>query len=120
MNRDNPSNQQEAQRKLERPGAITGLELGELARHLDFSTVPDLWPELARRIASARELEVSLRGVTRANSAGLALLLEGIELANRKSCRLRYRDIPADLLALARMSNVEALLLGEQPPTGTE
>ncbi len=83
-----------------------------LSGRLDFETVPRLWPELAQRIRAADELEVSLAGVKEADSAALALLIEGLALARRTGCRLRYRDIPGPLLALARLSHVEALLTG--------
>ena len=77
---------------------------------LDFSTVPDVWPSLARKIGQSRRLSVSLAGVEKANSAALALLLEGLELARKSGCELEYRDIPRELLELARVSNVEAIL----------
>ncbi len=96
------------------------LELGRFGGRLDFDTVPGLWPELAARIASSRALEVSLEGVTHANSAALALLLEGLELAAREGCRLRYLDLPEALLELARVSNVEPFLLGEEAPLPAE
>ncbi len=84
--------------------------LGELSDTLDFVTVPQLWPVLAQRIRSSRELRVSLAGVKQANSAALALLLEGLELASRSGCRLRYVELPEPLLELARVSNVERIL----------
>jgi len=48
----------------------------------------------------------------KANSAALALLLEGLELARKSGCTLEYSNIPRELLELARVSNVEALLVG--------
>ncbi len=87
------------------------LELGRICPRLDFDTVPRVWPELAGRIRTAAFLDVSLAGVEHADSAALALLLEGVELARRQGCELRYTDLPEALLALARMSNVETLLL---------
>jgi len=78
---------------------------------LDLAGIPRIWPEMARRIHDSPALTVSLAGVTRASSAALALLLQGLEEARNTGCRLRYRDIPDDLLALARVSNVQDLLL---------
>ncbi len=88
--------------------------LGRRARRLVFDTVPDLWPELAERIRGSARLEVSLDGVEAADSAALALLLEGLALARRQGCVLQYTDLPAGLLDLARMSNVAHLLTGEE------
>ena len=96
------------------------LELGQFGARLDFDTVPRLWPSLAARIESSPALEVSLKGVTHANSAALALLLEGLELAARKGCRLQYLDLPEALLELARVSNVDSFLLGEETPLPAE
>lgn len=86
----------------------------QLSGVLDFASVPEVWPPLARRIRQSRRLVVSLAGVEKANSAALALLLEGLELARNSGCQLEYREIPAELLELARVSNVETILLGGQ------
>jgi len=80
---------------------------------LDFERVPRLWPELARQIEAHSDLVVSLAEVERADSAALALLLEGLDLARRKGHRLRYQAIPEALLQLARMSHVDLLLQGD-------
>ena len=87
-----------------------GDKRSRLSGRLDFETVPRIWPELARRIRAADELEISLGGVKEADSAALAMLVEGLALARRSGCRLRYRDIPESLMALARLSHVEGLL----------
>ena len=86
----------------------------QLSGVLDFSTVPQVWPALARRIRQSKRLTVSLAGVEKANSAALALLLEGLELARNSGCTLEYSDIPRELLELARVSNVEAIIVGGQ------
>ncbi|WP_456374338.1 STAS domain-containing protein [Thiolapillus sp.] len=78
---------------------------------LDLTSIPRLWPEMARRIRASSELTISLGGVRKTSSAALALLLQGLEEARKVGCSLRYVDIPDDLLALARVSNVEKLLL---------
>lgn len=86
-----------------------------LSGTLDFVSVPRVWPSLERRIRSSRRLVVSLAGVEEANSAALALLLEGLALARRTGCELGYTDIPEELLELARVSNVEELITGFPP-----
>ncbi len=91
------------------------LALADLAKRLDFSTVPEVWPRLAERIDQSQALQVSLAGVEQANSAALALLLEGLDHARSRGCQLRYQDIPQSLLELARMSDVEPLLTGGVP-----
>ncbi|BAO43390.1 STAS domain-containing protein [Thiolapillus brandeum] len=83
----------------------------ELNGVLDLESIPGLWVEMANRIRSRDKLDVSLARVERASSAALALLLQGLEESRKVKCQLRYVDIPEDLLALARVSNVEKLLL---------
>ncbi len=91
----------------------------QLSGVLDFSTVPGVWPSLARRIRQSKRLTVSLAGVEKANSAALALLLEGLELARHSNCDLEYSDIPRELLELARVSNVETIILGGAAASST-
>jgi phospholipid transport system transporter-binding protein len=78
---------------------------------LDFDSVADLWPQLAAAIADGGDMELSLAGVSETNSAGVVLLIEARGAARRNACRLAIRDIPQDLLDLARMSGCEALVV---------
>jgi phospholipid transport system transporter-binding protein len=88
-----------------------GPDRWRLVGELDFASVPELWATLEPLLRSRAEMLVSLEGVSRTNSAALALLIEALDVARRSGCRLRYADLPADLLDLARMSRCEALLL---------
>ena len=56
------------------------------------------------------EFEIECSGVTASDSAGLAVLLEWLGAARRAGKRLRYTQLPAGLLALSRISEVETLL----------
>jgi phospholipid transport system transporter-binding protein len=77
---------------------------------LDFDTVGPLAAE-ARPLFSGKErLEIDLQGVRSANSAGLALLLEWLELAHRGGVSLRFRNLPESLSGLASVTNVTGLL----------
>lgn len=80
---------------------------------LDFTTVPRVWPALERELKAGGELVVSLAGVSRANSAALAMLVEARDLARRSRCALTLANLPADLLDLARMSRCDRLLAGD-------
>jgi phospholipid transport system transporter-binding protein len=78
---------------------------------LDFDTVMPLVDESRRYFAGEhRRLEVDLRGVCRANSAGLALLLEWLELAQERGISLRFRNLPESLARLASITNLTGLL----------
>lgn len=83
---------------------------------LDFTTVPQVWKAsqpLLRQAGS--EPSVDLQGVTRVDSAGLALVLEWLALARQQRQGLRILRIPEKLLALARISETEAFLIASGP-----
>jgi len=82
----------------------------ELKGVLNLSTVPDIWQDLAAKIHRSKQLTVSLSGVKSASSAALALLLQGLDEARDAGCELHYEQIPADLRALAQVSNVQEIL----------
>lgn len=81
-----------------------------LAGSLDFATVPGAWSQLEKLLRAGGPVTLSLGGVTQANSAALALLLEARDLARRSGSALRLVEVPAELLDLARMSQCETLL----------
>jgi len=56
--------------------------------------------------------EVDCSGITATDSAGLAVLIDWLAQARRAGRKLRYANLPAGLTALARISEVEALLSG--------
>jgi phospholipid transport system transporter-binding protein len=60
--------------------------------------------------AAGSKLEIDCRGVTRSDSAGLAVLLEWLAVAKRAGRSLRYTQLPEGLLSLARISEVDQLL----------
>jgi phospholipid transport system transporter-binding protein len=78
---------------------------------LDFATVPDLWVSLETWLRTQSQATLSLRAVTQANSAALALLLEALDVARQTSVALHLTDIPESVLTLARLSNVDTLIL---------
>ena len=57
-------------------------------------------------------IEVDLSGVVRADSGALALLIDWLAWARSARRTLKFVAPPATLLALARLSDVEPLLLG--------
>ena len=74
--------------------------------------------DTAERILHASEepfeqhtrLEVDLSGVTKADSAGLALLLEWITWANHTVREIRFDGMPERVLAIAKTTEVDPLL----------
>jgi phospholipid transport system transporter-binding protein len=77
---------------------------------LDFDSVVALVAEGERLFSGQGPLDVDLRGVREANSAGLALLLEWLDLARRRKLELRYRNLPESLVRLAELTNLGGLL----------
>ena len=77
---------------------------------LDFDSVAPLLADSRRRFAAEERLEIDLRGVCRANSAGLALLLEWVAMAKDHGTSLRLLDPPGSLMRLAAITNVTELL----------
>jgi phospholipid transport system transporter-binding protein len=78
---------------------------------LDLSTVTLLRREGQRQFAAAEgQLTLDLATVTRADSAGLALLVDWLAWAGQHQRRLSFRNLPPVLQALARICDVEPLL----------
>jgi phospholipid transport system transporter-binding protein len=58
----------------------------------------------------AERIIVDCSGVTRADSAGLAVLLEWLAWSRRKSRPILLQRLPASIIAIARISEVDGLL----------
>jgi phospholipid transport system transporter-binding protein len=77
---------------------------------LDFESVVPLVVESRRHFAGNGRLEVDLGGVRAANSAGLALMLEWMDLARRNGVSLRFQNLPESLTRLAAVTNLTGML----------
>ncbi len=65
----------------------------------------------AMSAAAARRLEVDFAAVTAADSAGLAVCLVWLASAQRDGRELRFTNLPAHIRSLARISEVDSLLI---------
>lgn len=74
---------------------------------LSFSQVPR-WLAQADTLAAAGSID--LAAITRADSAGLALLLELTRRAKARGQNLQLRNPPAQLIELTNFFGLEALL----------
>jgi len=85
-----------------------------LSGELSFASVPGLLREgrqrLIKRGASDATITVDLQGVSRTDSAGLALLVEWTRDARRQGGEIAFLNIPAQMAALARLSGLEGVL----------
>jgi phospholipid transport system transporter-binding protein len=60
----------------------------------------------------AQRLVIDCSGVTRADSAGLAVLLDWLAWGRHKSRPVSLENLPESLVAIARISEVDGLLTG--------
>ena len=98
------------------PGGTAAFETlaGERSRvvgALAFTTVTRLLPLGTAAIVSGQAGVIDLAGVTGSDSSGLALLIEWLSVAADAKRKLLYENMPLQLLQLARLSEVEELLV---------
>jgi phospholipid transport system transporter-binding protein len=78
---------------------------------LEFATVTYLLPLGSAAIGNGQAAVIDLGGVTGSDSSGLALLIEWLSVARGAGRSLRYENMPVQLHQLARLSEVEELLI---------
>ncbi len=78
---------------------------------LHFTTVSGLLHAGTDAIDSGHAAVIDLAGVTASDSSGLALLIEWLSVAKAAGRALRYDNMPSQLHQLARLSEVEELLV---------
>lgn len=81
-----------------------------IAGVLDAVTVGELLEQSLARFDASGDLEVDLTAVSEADSAGLALLIEWIRAMRLRNQKIRFKNVPAQINALARISEVEDLI----------
>lgn len=78
---------------------------------LNFDTVPGVFEqgvEVLRRAPAV--IEIDLGGVTRSDSAGLALLIEWMRVAHSHHKNISFGNIPAQMMAMAGISGLDRIL----------
>ena len=78
---------------------------------MTFESVTELWRQSENMFADNTVVEIDLAKVTRTDSAGLALLIEWMRGASRQGGRIDFLNLPNQMLELARVSNLEHLLV---------
>jgi phospholipid transport system transporter-binding protein len=81
---------------------------------LDASTAREVLEQSESRFEQFKELDVDLGGVGESDSAGLALLIEWLRIARQGNKAIRFANVPAQIEALARISEVDDLIGGEK------
>lgn len=87
----------------------------KLTGDITFVTVPQLWRQTTAMLAGTEKLIIDLGGVTRTDSAALALLVGWMRHARQARKPIEFQHLPEKLLATARVTGVEALLLPYAP-----
>jgi phospholipid transport system transporter-binding protein len=78
---------------------------------LHFTTVTKLLEAGTEAIGNGKAAVIDLAGVKDSDSSGLALLIEWLSIAKAARKTLRYENMPVQLKQLARLSDVEELLI---------
>lgn len=84
----------------------------QVSGELSFSTVNAVLAQSRETLFAhpAGQLELDLGGVTRVDSAGLALLIQWMRMARAANCEIRFHRLPEQLLAIARAGELDGLL----------
>ena len=84
--------------------------VAKLSGDLCFTTVSQILPEGRRGINEKSVSVFDLSRINQCDSAALSLLLEWKRIANNAQNKIRYVNIPAQLMALAKLSGVEQII----------
>ena len=81
-----------------------------LQGELSSASVPAILKSSTRDFMASREIKVDLKRVTRADSAGLVLLVEWLRESERVGKSISFVNVPEQLLAIARLCGVDEIL----------
>jgi len=104
-----------AELRIEETGQGSWLLVGDLS----FTTVQDLRGGLDIKSADRPGISIDLAGVTRSDSAGLALLIEWLRESERLGKTITFLNMPAQMQSIARVCGLEDILpadTAEPPP----
>lgn len=99
------------------PGRLEPAGAGRFALRgqLGFADAARLLAEGERAFGALQSVELDLAGVTRADSAGLALLIEWSLAARDAGRQVRYCNVPPAIASLAGISDVSGLISPAAP-----
>ncbi|MDH5649157.1 MAG: STAS domain-containing protein [Gammaproteobacteria bacterium] len=80
----------------------------EISGLLTFATVPQLLGQSKQWLVKGEQaVTIDLKSVSKADSAGLALMVEWLHLARQAHRELRFINIPSQLTHLIRLSGLQ-------------
>jgi phospholipid transport system transporter-binding protein len=77
---------------------------------MSFATAQNILARSEALFGSCESLEVDLGQVEKADSAGLALIIEWRAEAAKRAAAIRFTNVPDSLLAIARTTEVQDLI----------
>ena len=82
-----------------------------LQGELNMHTVPALWRKANALLAGGTgSVAIDLAGVSRADSAGLALLLDWLRQTRAQGRKITFEHLPAQLQAIVNVSGLDEVL----------
>lgn len=90
----------------------------EILGELSFQTAVSALEQSKAVFSQHSIIEIDLAGVTRVDSAGLALMLEWVNWARNSAHDLRFSNIPPQIVSIAQISEVEDMLYRAERWTG--
>ena len=95
-------------------GRVEFKELGAgrfaLSGELSFDTAAAALERGRSLFSRQNHISLDLTGVTRTDSAGLALLLEWVNWARNNERHIEFCNIPAQIMSIAQISEMEHML----------
>jgi phospholipid transport system transporter-binding protein len=92
--------------RIEETGHGSWLLVGDLS----FTTVPALRGGLDMKSADQPRISIDLAGVTRSDSAGLALLIEWLRESERLGKTITFMNMPVQMQSIARVCGLDGIL----------
>lgn len=77
---------------------------------LDFDSVVALWDMTESLFATDPPTRIDLRGVSRANSAGVALLVAWLGRVQRRQQTVAFINVPAQMRAIIEVADLDTVL----------
>ena len=81
-----------------------------LQGELGYMSVPSVLQHAGVNMLGKERITVDLKGVTRADSAGLALLVEWLRESENAGNSIEFVNVPTQLLSIARVCGLEEIL----------
>jgi len=92
----------------------------KLTGKLGFATVSGLLKTTPRQFIANEDIKLDLSGVTRADSAGLALLVEWLRESERNGRSIIFLNMPEQMHSIARVCGLADILSGTDATAGRD